>query len=328
MNNKNDLIRDFASRGVSGANLDTYISENGIKLLRKSSTSDIFKLIDQFKWLERHQHLKCIPKIYQSNYMNDIFFYDMKFYHSYESLNQRVLKNPRDLTLIKNLLNCLDSSFYGQKSSFSNMHSLQSYIDKKLFGKLKQAGEINKKIAELNESSFIFINEEKYEGIPLFENRLKNVKDWLESISKRENFSIHGDLTAENILLDNSNHLIFIDPNPDNSISSISVDLAKLYQSFLGLYELCSDAESKRVGPNNYHLSFDQKKVTKYHEFLSHLEALIETKFNIQRDELIFHCLIHFCRLLPYQAKMNPNKIEVYYLQLIKIMNQIEFKFE
>lgn len=82
----------------------------------------------------------------------------------------------------------------------------------------------------------------------------------------------HGDLTAENIIIQ-SEDIVYIDPNYQlDSFSSWLLDCAKLYQSFHYSYEYeFTKKRETQYSPNVYELL--KSKFSKYHKYILLLEA-------------------------------------------------------
>jgi|GEM_PF-5856695 len=103
----------------------------------------------------------------------------------------------------------------------------------------------------------------------------------------------HGDLTFDNILVDNSGRFILIDFD-DPGFSSWKLDLAKLMQDVWGrwcLRHLLLDSPDS-VAAVNALVKLDQVR--------SELTSRLLDAFPVSRDDIARLCLFHLARILPY----------------------------
>lgn len=114
----------------------------------------------------------------------------------------------------------------------------------------------------------------------------------------------HGDLTYENILVDNGN-LKLIDFDNDNLPGPPELDLGKLMQSILTQYEFWDNLENDQILFNN---NFNELEYDNVINFYSRY-----LKQNIERIKLksYFYCALHLFRMIPYQAKTSVRRANI-----------------
>ena len=118
-----------------------------------------------------------------------------------------------------------------------------------------------------------------------------------------------------------------IDPNTNNIHNAYALDYAKLLQSLHGNYELLMAVQDVEVHNNNINYLFVQSDT--YSFIYEQYDKYLKENFTLEEVKSIYwHEVIHWLRLLPYKIKKNPQKAVVFYAGLIKVLDDIEKKFE
>ncbi|OUR96482.1 hypothetical protein A9Q84_09030 [Halobacteriovorax marinus] len=279
--------------GRSGAKITCEKVKDTI-LIRKESSLNPLKLKAQYEWILANQNHTFIPKVLDYIETPNSFSYDMEFYEKYENCYE-VLARENVIVGMKTFQGIVQNMSklchpLGRKTKLENY---QSYIQEKLVHKINEC--INKRpeiIAFLEEKNII-INGEEYLSFPKIIQELEEEKVSSLFIDL-EMCNVHGDLTLENILIDKRKHLIFLDPNNDNTLATIHLDIGKLFQSLHSEYEYFFNKDLHTEEENNE----IREKLSYY---LSFLEGYVKDTFS--KEDLLrvkFHEAMHLSRLLPY----------------------------
>jgi tRNA A-37 threonylcarbamoyl transferase component Bud32 len=217
--------------------------------------------------------------------------------------------------IIINLIEHLNNNIYNKNIEVYNNEKLSKYINEKCISKIKEFSDIigNDTITKFNT---IFINGVEYPNLLIILNYINKNDKLIKKLAKYNQCNIHGDLTLENILISNSNFTL-IDPNNENTVSTPAVDYAKLYQSLHMGYEFLCDLKTIEIS-NNY-LRYQDLTSNKTYEVYKLISSHLKMKLGVDDYSTIyFHEGIHFCRLLPYRARLNPQTALVFYAAAIR----------
>lgn len=279
-NSKNLKPIDLKVGNCSGAKF--YIREtNSGPLLRKEFKGNIKKLKDQFQWLEEHGEFPFIPKVSNPIESLDSFSYEMPYYEKAKNAHE-CLDEINDKTFSQ-ILESIES--LKKEKDEVTVDEINYYLKHKLDKKLRQCFQ-NQKSRKITDSNIILGKE--YPSIAELTQELNSHRNILKY---GKNSEIHGDLTLENILIESGKPL-FIDPNGENTISTIEVELAKLFQSLNSSYEDLSIGKIK----------LEEVLSLNEHHFFTQLKEYIRSNYGDSGLlRVYFHELIHLARLLPYK---------------------------
>lgn len=263
----------------SGAEFFLFQSDTG-PILRKQITGKTTKLLEQYHWLKTHSEFDFIPPVFNPLEGENTFSYDMPFYEN--------AKNAFDCLTSKDssfLLKILEATVQlKEKTVKIDESKIETYFQTKLEEKLS-ACSVN---SHLNFNTENSICGTRY---PSINNLIIQLKEKLPILKGAENYEIHGDLTLENILVDGDKP-IFIDPNGENLVSSVEVELAKLFQSLHSHYEELSSNKTNLCD------ILEREPQALFLELKNYIQL------NHGEDALArtyFHEVFHIARLLPYK---------------------------
>ena len=131
---------------------------------------------------------------------------------------------------------------------------------------------------------------------------------------------IHGDLTAENILITEKDKIFLIDPNPKAPWSHPVLDLAKLWQSFHSCFEINKNI---KVTLNDVALSFEETDCQHYDFIRKTLISEFQKYYELSEEDVLIHEAIHLTRLLPYALANSKNLFLWSYAKFIEISNRL-----
>jgi hypothetical protein len=314
-------IGPLVHHGSSGAELCLVQLANQQTIVRKYSTKNPLKLLEQFNWLESNNHLKLFPHVNNPVRAQGFFSYDMPYYSKHQSLHY-ILNSRETLSedLVSSFFQSLHNKFHHYNSDHFGTSAYEYYLNEKVLKKVQACQLTLENHSELWDSEFISVNGKSYNNFKKIWSRLheQSTRQLIRSFNNGAIESIHGDLTAENILISNEN-AIFLDPNQENYISTIGVEVSKLFQSLHSNYE--------HLG--NCHFEFDRSSLN-YNFILSPrrkrtCEAILNRlikDFSLSHEEVIFHEAIHFARMLPYKVG-NAQRFPIYYARMIELFNMV-----
>lgn len=306
--------------GSSGATLWVIQAKTQI-ILRKHTSVNPVKLLEQYEWLNAREHCPYFPCVSNPKEGDNAFSYDMTFYDGAQNLAFYLaaseIDNPH---LLSGLIRDLEASFYVSSDQHFSAQSYLYYLREKFFKKVKACELTRPDLQPLFNAPTIIINGREYINFPglwkFFSS--SNCVSFFHSFNSLSLESIHGDLTAENILLA-SDGIKLIDPNQENHISTMAVDMAKIYQSIHSHYEHLDMATVSATNSSiDFTLQLDEVYTDNCHKLLNALESELTPNL----PEVYFHEAIHFARMLPYKLK-KPETFLIYYAKMIMLFNSV-----
>ena len=307
--------------GRSGALINCIQIDNKYFIQKKSLTKPE-KLKSQFLWLKNNQEHSFIPRVFEHNQTKDHFSYEMEFYENHQSSFEVLIKEgqERGVIIIEKLLSHIASlnTPTGRKTTLSHY---KTYIQEKLVEKLTQCSESNPKFKIILSEEKIIINGKQYLNFPLIFKEL-HTKKVSSLFSELDMCNVHGDITLENVLIDDLDNLILLDPNDENILSTFHLDIGKLFQSLHSEYEYLLNIKDYTV---------EERKI--YQEKLDfhflHLKNHLLNKY--EKEDLIiikFHEAVHLTRLLPYilnkEESLWRNFLNLSIIRLNEFLQEVE----
>ena len=99
------------------------------------------------------------------------------------------------------------------------------------------------------------------------------------------------------------------------------MDIAKLYQSLHSGYEFLCTLTKCSVERNQ--ILFDENISSKFTELFNHLDSKLARELPPERHRaILFHEAVHYCRMLTYRARINPDTLPAFYAIATRLFNE------
>jgi tRNA A-37 threonylcarbamoyl transferase component Bud32 len=300
------------------------VEKNGQKIIRKTALpEDGDKLIDQYNWLAARAHLPEIPNVLAIDKDNESvsieITYESGYLNLYEYIHSHTHEQNTDVIL--RILEFMQKHIYVNGIHQHNREIVFEYIQKKMIDKLQETAAINIQVQELLRHETVIINGKEYTNLPQMIDIISRNSTIIEDLSIIYETAIHGDLTIDNIIINDKEDFLLLDPNNENAISDPVVDYAKLYQSLHSGYEFLRTAEHARVTGNV--IEFTEEISSKYHQLFSVVDTELQRILSPEQYRaLLFHEAVHYCRMLPYRVPLNPKTVGAFYAIATRLLNE------
>ena len=279
------------------------------KVVRKTKENEIHynKLVRQKQDLQRLDFIfpDSVPKILDSCDNHYEFYYDMEYLEDYKKLSD--FSNEKIKNILGHVLDEMNKYVYSYKREIEGMSWVLNHLNKKIFPKFEKYSHLDPTMKWLIESNNIEINGNKFFGL----RKILNMIDY-QKIKPRYLRPIHGDMTLENIMLDEkSNHFKLIDMDASDYFDAAELDLGKMCQSILSRYELWSndnelikeiDDNERRVSLKEEYFSRDLTEIQ--YLFDSWGKVLKEDRETIYRKGVFYMCM-YFIRFVPFRIAVS-----------------------
>ena len=274
------------------------------KIIYKNSENDkhYCKLkLQRYNLMRFNEYFDNICPSVSNEKDNDYFYYyDMEYLNNFITLYEVENKN----IYISKLSKFLNEEIYIMKKKNKNIKWIKEFLNKKI--NFQQYENLSEKIKKIINLEYIIINDKKYIGLKKIYNKI-NDKD-IDYYNPKFLAPIHGDLTYENIMINNDN-IKLIDLDGAQFIDAIELDLGKLFQSFLSRYEDWStdepiikvDLNNNILLTKNYYQDIDLDIFKYWKEILN-----IDNNIDILKKG-IFYMIIHMYRMIPFKFNVNEN---------------------
>lgn len=234
------IIKLFKGNSFS----NTYLLEkNGIKFVRKYIVKDL-KTFEHYERLKRQcEDLKryyyydknLVPKIlneYDSSYD---YYIDIEYLPNHKQLDE--YDTGIQHKVLHTLLERLSNNVYCFRKRNNSTDFIDEFFDTKIYPKLKEFEKDCNVMNYLINEETVKINDNSYYGLrKVFE--LLNIHNFNTELIN----PIHGDLTLENILYDETiDDIKLIDMEGSRYIDSCYFDLGKIFQSIVSNYKEWND---------------------------------------------------------------------------------------
>jgi len=309
-----------------GSTASTFLfsdEKNGYFVRKIALPQHASKLEKQFIWLNERQNLINIPKMIKEVKKDNSYYYDMEFLNQsipfFNYIHTNSLESSKEI--LTSVVNFMSNKIYVGGENIVSEEMLGNYVEIKVLTKVKDASLINNSLANLIEYDTININGTEYDNLTVVIEKILSDNKLVKMLSQCYTTPIHGDLTIANIFIFN-NDFIILDPNDENYISDPVVDFAKLFQSLHSGYEFLCLLEKVNVLGNN--ITFDETISSKYNSLFKYLVSLWSVEYSEEYlQKIFFHEAVHYCRMLTYRARINPETLPAFYAVATRILNKI-----
>lgn len=297
MTNNATIIKDLSAASEA----KTYLMQGKNDLfVRKIALSNAAnKLKAQYEWIEKNNNLP-LPKILNKVDERNLFSYDMNYFANGETFFTTIhyidVKEAWDI--IKNIIDKLNNYYSNTKCTENNKNIIDNIYEEHILNNINYL--LDSKYKYLTKYKYLIVNNIK---VPNIINMLDELKEFHYQLEHNIQY-IHGDLTIENILVDNTKKYIIIDPAP--RYNNVFAEYAKLFQSLHGKYEYVKNLNAYSINENI--ITYPDYSTLKYDQIFSYLKNYIKYKFgNSGLKNIYFYESICYIRAIVYMIKLNKN---------------------
>jgi thiamine kinase-like enzyme len=308
-NYKIEIIKKF--KGNSFCN--TYLLKKDDMVFVRKYIVKTNKSLEHYERLKRqcddlkrflYYNSEIVPKIlYEQDSFFD-YYIDLEYLENYKQLD-KYDTNVQKKVLCE-LINILSESIYCYKKRNSDTNFITDFFNTKIYPKLNQ---FEKECCIMNyliNNENIVINNKTYYGLRKVINIL-NIKnfdtEWVHPI--------HGDLTLENILYnDSTNDIKLIDMEGSRYVDSCYFDLGKIFQSIISKYDEWNDITNiiynKNIDNlccNNNYFDSNFEDVKYICINFSKITEVDDLKLIYKRG--IFYMATYFIRFVQFRRQIN-----------------------
>lgn len=297
MTNNASIIKDLSAASEA----KTYLMQGKDNLfVRKIALSNAAdKLKAQYEWLEKNNNLP-LPKILNKVEEENLFSYDMEYFANGETFFTTIhyIDVIEAWDIIKNIIDKLNDCYSNASCIGNKKNIIDNIYNEHIFNNINYL--LDSKYKYLTKYKYLIVNNTK---IPNIINMLNELKEFHYSLEHNIQY-IHGDLTIENILVDNSKNYILIDPAP--RYNNVFAEYAKLFQSLHGKYEYVKNINTYSINENI--ITYPDYSTLKYERIFNYLKDYIRDKFGDKGlKSIYFYESICYIRAIVYMIKLNKN---------------------
>ncbi|MBI5468699.1 MAG: flippase-like domain-containing protein [Deltaproteobacteria bacterium] len=327
-----NIVTGFETDGASKVMMVFKGGSNAVTLLMCGPGKDKFvrkialpqyedKLRAQYQWLKSYD-LPEFPKLLSSSTNERFYCYDLEFYGEYTPFFDYIHKNPlaSSVKVLESILEFMSRKVYLNGRQKCCEKTISDYIFQKAVGKVRDVAAMSPALRRLVSFEQIEINGLRYDNFHTILQKIMDSKEMIDELSRFRECQIHGDLTVDNIIV-SEGKFILLDPNDENTISDPVVDIAKLYQSLHSGYEFLCSIEDIRV--DNDRVSFNEQISTRYQNLFQSLDRKMRRDLAPKEyRSIFFHEGVHYCRMLPYKARLNEKTLPLFYSIGVRLFNE------
>jgi hypothetical protein len=317
--NRSDLLADFGMSAIldgtvqrlfpGGSDAITALVEVDDRLLiRKFALGEAGKKLQgQADWLREHQSDLPLVRVVGERSGSGFYCYDMPYFPSasdfYDVIHTATQAESQQILgqVIEHMVQFHDRTATGS----ATRETVARYLAQKATRNAQQVIEHTKDWLVEGSSRYI-LNGREYD---MADWQYLLDPAWLDKqVHDLRTCSVHGDLTIENIIVNNTEDgMYIIDPNPENIFNSPLIDWAKLMQSLHLGYEALNKGPSCKWVNGSFSLILTRSHA--YNELFHFSRRNLEDRFGQEiLREITFHELINYLRLTPYKLRNAPQK--------------------
>jgi len=288
------------------------------------TSENILKLIDEIEWYKQipNDLSKLIPKIKEFDQSKKPF---LKLeYIKHPTLAELWLYGDFSsklwIEILKKLFEILN-----QFKKYSKSVSLADYnliYKTKTEDRMQELTNSNESFRHILASDMLFINGKKYRNWPVVKEEIElKIHDLYH---EKDNCLIHGDLCFSNIFCDFKNkNFKLIDPRGkwgSDMYGDIKYDVAKIRHSIIDGFDTITNGLYSASLSESNHVAMKIFKPKNHQEICTHLDNLIQNKWNLNEIKLIEGLL--FISMLPLHKDHFERQLAFYSIG-IQLLNEV-----
>jgi hypothetical protein len=318
------LTLERSLSGGSGAAIGLMSNNANLYFVRKvMSNESTHRITEQLNFVVGNSRRYRFPNVLNTFENSKLIGFDSEYLANHDSLESLILSSDFDIakmpSIVINILQNLEqASGLTHEIDFLNANKLvhELWISK---------ARSTVRYLELHAPELVISDEIRVNGvllpglIPLLQEFEAKLSQYAPATLCERN---HGDPTLSNIFVArdslHENQIRFIDPNPKQTYTSISVDYGKVLQSLYGQYELLfNDKSPVRYDGHDIDFSINPNlSLVVGHRILE--QHILNTGSSLL-NESYFMCFMHFVRLLPYRAAHDRLRAPIYLAKTLQI---------
>lgn len=327
LDDKFKLVKSF--RGGSHAHTMLVWQDEEMRVKKIALPQYADKLEAQAKWLLERAGLPHLPTVLGQEKTETHYYFDLAysqdFYPFFDYIHSHSSEDSS--RLLSKVVRFMNKSIYKSGAVRKNKENVTQYIETKVLQKATDAASMSNVINKLMTQHKLIINGNQYDNLVQVVEKIKKNKKAMAVLTQYAESPIHGDLTIDNLIVNNKGDFLILDPNNENDVSTSLVDMGKLYQSLHSGYEFLIQLVDCSVKQNK--INFEDNKSQKYAEiFLSFDEEMKKTLKPSEYQAILFHEAVHYCRMLTYRVSINPTTAPVFYATSVKLFNEFLRQFQ
>ena len=234
------------------------------------------------------------------------YYYDMEFLEDYRMLSE--LSETDKITHLNSTIDMMEEHVYCLGKRVDGQVWLDNFLEEKIYSKFENFSLTNEQFRVILNRDSVLINGRKYFGI----------KKCLEMIKKSDILPskicvVHGDLTLENIMVDNNGDVKLIDMDGSRLFDARELDLGKLSQSIVSRYDLWKNLDGEQISQydgNGFKVEsrfFEIEESELLSELFAKWSKVLTDPVDIVRKKSFFYMSMYFIRFVPFRMNVHIN---------------------
>lgn len=290
------------------------------------------KLAQQYRWLRRHGDTPSMVRALGEAEGPGFYYFDIEFDPRMATMFRYVHAAPTEASqrALLHVWNTMFDHVYDLRPEERHPEALAAYVRDRLTDRLGQAAQQHAELAAVLECDTVVIRGRSYPGLhQLLDAITADDRAWSDLETYRESAAIHGDLTIDNLLIDQqSGRVLIIDPSDDNQVRGPVLDFARHFQSLWGGYEFLNESDQRPdvridAAAGRAEIDFESYRSAGYQELSEWTEALAAERLTpSELRSLPFHVGLLYGRMLSHRVVIEPETALVYYARSVQFLHQ------
>ncbi|WP_426622901.1 lysylphosphatidylglycerol synthase transmembrane domain-containing protein [Leifsonia sp. McL0607] len=295
------------------------------------------KLAQQYRWLQSHSDTPSMVRALSQADGPGYYFFDIEFDPRMTTMFRYVHAAPAEAAerALLHVWNTLFDHVYDLRPEMRHPDALATYVRDRLTDRLGHAAQQHAELAAVLECDTVVIRGREYPNLHrLLADITANERAWTDLETYRESSSIHGDLTIDNLLIDQeSGQVLIIDPSDDNQVRGPVLDFARHFQSLWGGYEFLNESDQRpdvRIdeAASRAEIGFESYRSASYHELSEWTECLAADRLTpSELRSLPFHVGLLYGRMLSHRVVIEPETALMYYARSVQFLHQFHAQY-
>lgn len=295
------------------------------------------KLAQQYRWLRNHSETPSMVRALREADGPGYYFFDIEFDPRMGTMFRYVHTATPEASqrALLHVWNTMFDHVYDLRPEGRHPEALAGYVRDRLTDRLGQAAQQHAELAAVLECDTVVVRGREYPSLRrLLDGISADERAWSDLETYRESAAIHGDLTIDNLLIDQrSGQVLIIDPSDDNQVRGPVLDFARHFQSLWGGYEFLNESDQRPdvridASAGRAEIDFESYRSASYQELSVWTEALAAERLTpSELRSLPFHVGLLYGRMLSHRVVIEPVTALVYYARSVQFLSQFHAQY-
>ncbi len=335
---KGNLALVHVFKGGSNAVTVLSRSDDSDRVMKVVPIAEKSKLRMQYDWLLEFDGESRIVRPLAEDTGDDYYSIAIEYRPTTRRLFEVIHERPISEAVrhIDGIWAYLRDRVYGPGSLVSRPDLRDAYVTDRLLDRITAAAAALPDLQRALDAEWVHVNGVRLPGFWAIVDQIRShPKAWDELATFTVTAHVHGDLTIDNILVDDAtDDFLLIDPSDDNQMRGPLIDAARMMQSLVYGYEFLNDDHTPvpvvNLAPGTVSIDYADMRSSAYACLADHVQqrAITSVLTPAEQRSVLFHVGLFYGRMLSHRVVIDSGNAAKYFAVSVRALNDYLAQFE